>query len=123
MGYTWFRIPPALSSVLAVLVMLQLRAVGILNHVDPLVSSSNYYLCTLTLIVILWLVIHVIALLIVRYTIAQELDELHSFELLSALLQLRGGKMKIIQRYEVRKCNHYILLVKLLSYIESVVAL
>ena len=43
MGSIWFRIPLALSSVLAALGTLQLRAVGILNHVDPLVSSSNYY--------------------------------------------------------------------------------
>ena len=43
-GSTWFRIPPALSSVLAALGTLQLRAVGILNYVDPLVSSSNYYI-------------------------------------------------------------------------------
>ena len=44
MGSTRFRIPPALSSVLAALGMLQLRAVGILNGVDPLVSASNLYL-------------------------------------------------------------------------------
>ena len=44
MGSMRFRIPPALSSVLAALGTLQLRAVGILNHVDPLVSSSNYYI-------------------------------------------------------------------------------
>ena len=43
MGSTRFRIPPALSSVLAVLGTLQLRAVGILNRVDPLVSASNLY--------------------------------------------------------------------------------
>ena len=41
MGSTRFRIPPALSSVLAALGTLQLRAVGILNRVDPLVSASN----------------------------------------------------------------------------------
>ena len=39
-----FRIPPALSSVLAVLRTLQLRAVGILNRVHPLVSPSNLYI-------------------------------------------------------------------------------
>ena len=39
-----FRNPPALSSVLAALGTLQLRAVGFLNRVDPLVSASNYYL-------------------------------------------------------------------------------
>ena len=44
MGSTRFRIPPALSSVLAALGTLQLRAVGILNRVDPLVSASNLYL-------------------------------------------------------------------------------
>ena len=43
MGSTRFRIPPALSSVLAALGTLQLRAVGILNRVDPLVSASNLY--------------------------------------------------------------------------------
>ena len=43
MGSTWFRIPPPLSSVLTVFGMLQLRAIGILNRVDPLVSSSNCY--------------------------------------------------------------------------------
>ena len=40
-GSTWLTI--RISSVLAVLGMLQLRAVRILNHVDPLVSSSNYH--------------------------------------------------------------------------------
>ena len=44
MGSTRFRNPPALSSVLAALGMLQLRAVGFLNRVDPLVSASNYYI-------------------------------------------------------------------------------
>ena len=44
MGSTRFRILPALSSVLAALGTLQLRAVGILNRVDPLVSASNLYL-------------------------------------------------------------------------------
>ena len=44
MGSTRFRIPPALSSVLAALGTLQLRAVGILNRVDPLVSASNLYI-------------------------------------------------------------------------------
>ena len=44
MGSTRFRNPPALSSVLAALGTLQLRAVGFLNRVDPLVSASNYYL-------------------------------------------------------------------------------
>ena len=44
MGSTRFRIPLALSSVLAALGTLQLRAVGILNRVDPLVSASNLYL-------------------------------------------------------------------------------
>ena len=44
MGTTRFRIPPALSSVLAALGTLQPRAVGILNRVVPLVSSPNYYL-------------------------------------------------------------------------------
>ena len=44
MGSTRFRIAPALSSVLAALGTLQLRAVGILNRVDPLVSASNLYL-------------------------------------------------------------------------------
>ena len=43
MGSTQFRIPPALSSVLAALEMLQLRADGILNCIGPLVSVSNYY--------------------------------------------------------------------------------
>ena len=43
MGSTRFRNPPALSSVLAALGTLQLRAVGFLNRVDPLVSASNYY--------------------------------------------------------------------------------
>ena len=42
-GSTWFRIPPALSSILAALGTLKLRVVGILDHVDPLVSSSNHY--------------------------------------------------------------------------------
>ena len=44
MGSTRFRIPPALSNVLAALGTLQLRAGGILNRVDPLVSASNLYL-------------------------------------------------------------------------------
>ena len=44
MGSTRFRNPPALSSVLAALGMLQLRAIGFLNHIDPLVSASNYYI-------------------------------------------------------------------------------
>ena len=44
MGSTRFRIPPALSSVLAALGTLQLRAGGILNRVDPLVSASNLYI-------------------------------------------------------------------------------
>ena len=39
-----FRIPPALSSVLTVHGTLQLRAVGILNRVHPLVSPSNLYI-------------------------------------------------------------------------------
>ena len=51
MGSTRFRIPPALSSVLTAFRTLQLRAVGILNHVyiiiDPLVLSSNYYYTSL----------------------------------------------------------------------------
>ena len=48
MRSTRFRIPLALSSVLAVLGTLQLRAVGILNRVDPLVSPSNYYIVIMT---------------------------------------------------------------------------
>ena len=50
MGSMRFRIPPALSSVLAALGTLQLRAVGFLNRVDPLVSSSNYYIVNSSLI-------------------------------------------------------------------------
>ena len=40
-GTTRFRIPPALSSILA-LGTLQSRAVGILNRIDPLVPLANY---------------------------------------------------------------------------------
>ena len=43
MGSTQFRIPPALSCVLAALGTLQLRVGGILNRVDPLVSASNLH--------------------------------------------------------------------------------
>ena len=45
MGSTVFRNPQALSSALAALGLLQPRAFGFLNTVDPLVSVSNYYLC------------------------------------------------------------------------------
>ncbi len=44
MGSTRFRNPRALSSALALLGMLQPRALGFLNRVDPLVSASNLYL-------------------------------------------------------------------------------
>ena len=44
MGSTLFRDPQALSSALAVLGMLQPRAFGSLNRVDPLDSVSNYYI-------------------------------------------------------------------------------
>ena len=44
MGSTLFRDPQALSSALAALGMLQPRAFGSLNRVDPLDSVSNYYL-------------------------------------------------------------------------------
>ena len=43
MGTTQFRIPPALSSILAALGTIQPRAVRILNRVVPLVSLPNYY--------------------------------------------------------------------------------
>ncbi len=41
---TLFRDPPALSSTLASLGMLQPRAFGSLNRVETLDSASNYYL-------------------------------------------------------------------------------
>ena len=44
MGSTLFRDPQARSSALAALGTLQPRALGSLNHVDPLDSVSNYYL-------------------------------------------------------------------------------
>ena len=44
MGSTLFRDPQALSSALAALGMLQPRAYGSLNRVDPLDSVSNYHL-------------------------------------------------------------------------------
>ena len=43
MGSTLFRDPQARSSALAALGTLQPRALGSLNHVDPLDSVSNYY--------------------------------------------------------------------------------
>ena len=46
MGSTLFRDPQARSSALAALGMLQPRALGSLNHVDPLDSVSNYYILT-----------------------------------------------------------------------------
>ena len=62
MGSTQFRIPPALSSVLAALGTLQLRAVGILNRVDPLVSASNLYIYIHTLLALctyMYMCVHV----------------------------------------------------------------
>ena len=44
MGSTRFRNPWALSSAIAALGTLQPRALGFLNHVDPLASVSNLYL-------------------------------------------------------------------------------
>ena len=44
MGSTLFRDPQALSSALAALGMLQPRAFGSLNRIDPLDSVSNYYI-------------------------------------------------------------------------------
>ena len=44
MGSTRFRNPRALSSALALLEMLQPRALGFLNRVDPMDSMSNLYI-------------------------------------------------------------------------------
>ena len=44
MGSTLFRDPQALSSTLASLGMLQPRAFGSLNRIDPLDSVCNYYI-------------------------------------------------------------------------------
>ena len=63
MGSTRFRNPPALSSVLAALGTLQLRAVEFLNRVDPLVSASNYYLASFLLKMISRVPVHGDALL------------------------------------------------------------
>ena len=46
MGSMLFRDPQARSSTLAALGMLQPRALGSLNRVDPLDSVSNYYIDT-----------------------------------------------------------------------------
>ena len=54
MGSMGFRNPPALSSALASLGMLQPRAVGFLNPVDLLVSASNLYVAIINTITLQW---------------------------------------------------------------------